>query len=198
VRLVKEIAQGYRELPRTLAFVSHALEIPAEVRYLSARFTLRLPDRNRLLALIREEAQAWQHAGPNRAFRANRDAIDQLARNLLGVTESDARRLIRNAIRNDGAITQADVKEVMRAKYELLSPGGIVSFEHDTATFAEVAEVAGLDNLKAWIDRRRAAFLGGGTGRDRPAGCCSWVFRGRQEPGRQGRRRPFRGTAPAR
>jgi hypothetical protein len=167
VRLVKEIAQGYAGLPRTLAFISHFLEIPPEVRHLSAHFTLRLPDRDRVLALIREEAQVWQHERAGRAFRANREAIDQLSRNLLGVTESEARRLIRSAIRKDGAITHADVEEVTRAKYELLSPGGVVSFEYNAATFADVA---GLTNLKGWIDRRRPAFLGGADGGDRPRG----------------------------
>jgi hypothetical protein len=166
VRLIKEIAQGYGELPRTLIFASHALEVPPEVRHLSARFRLRLPDRNRILALIREEAQTWQHAAPRRAFRANREAIDQLSRNLLGVTESDARRLIRTAIRNDGAVTAEDVKEVARAKYELLAPDGAVSFEYDTATFADIA---GLDNLKAWLERRKSGFLGTGNA-DPPKG----------------------------
>ena len=166
VRLIKEIAQGYGELRRGLIFASHALEIPPEVRHLSARFRLRLPDRNRILALIREEAQAWQHAVKGRAFRANREAIEQLSRNLLGVTESDARRLIRTAIRNDGAITAEDVKEVARAKYELLAPDGAVSFEYDTATFADIA---GLDNLKAWLERRRGGFLGTTTA-DPPKG----------------------------
>ena len=171
VRLMKEIAQGLAELPRRLVLVSHALETPPELRHLSARFDLRLPDRNRLLALIREEAQLWQHGERGRSFRANRDAVDRLSRNLLGVTESDARRLIRSAIRKDGAITDSDVADVTKAKYDLLSPDCAVSFEYDTASFADVA---GLDNLKAWIDKRRAAVLADAGeragGRDRPKG----------------------------
>jgi SpoVK/Ycf46/Vps4 family AAA+-type ATPase len=174
VRLVKEIAQGFNDVARRLVLVSYALDTPLEVTHLAARFELRLPDRSRLLALIREEAQAWQHAAPSRAFRANRDAVEQLSRNLLGVTESDARRLIRNAIRNDGAITESDVVDLTRAKYELLSPEGAVSFEYDTASFGDVA---GLDNLKRFIDRRKRAFLDDGAGSgsggkppDRPKG----------------------------
>jgi SpoVK/Ycf46/Vps4 family AAA+-type ATPase len=167
LRLIKEIAQGYGELPRTLVLVSHALEVPPGLRHLCARFELRLPDRNRILALIREEAQAWQHGGTKRSLRAAREAVDQLSRNLLGVTESDARRLIRNAIRKDGAITQEDVEEVKRAKYELLSPGGVVSYEYDTRSFADLA---GLANLKAWIDRRRGPFLDPTRDRDHPKG----------------------------
>ena len=174
VRLIKEIAQDFDYLPRRLVLISHALHAPPELRHLAASFSLRLPDRNRLLALIREEAQRWQHEAqrsqleaPKRSFRANREAVDQLSRNLLGVTESDARRLIRNAIVKDGAITESDVSDVTKAKYELLSSDGAVSFEYDTASFADVA---GLNNLKAWIDRRRNALLSVDRQGDRPKG----------------------------
>ncbi|MBK5941967.1 AAA family ATPase [Halochromatium roseum] len=168
VRLLKEIAQGFNEsAPRRLVLVSHALESPPELRHLCARFELRLPDRQRLLALIREEAQRWQYADPKRSFRASRSAVEQLSRNLLGVAESDARRLIRNAIIKDGAITESDVTEVTRAKYQLLSPEGAVSFEYDTASFAEVA---GLERLKAWVDLRRGPFLAAEQGADCPKG----------------------------
>jgi SpoVK/Ycf46/Vps4 family AAA+-type ATPase len=168
VRLLKEIAQGFAEAgPRRLVLVSHALATPAELRHLCARFELRLPDRQRLLALIRDEAQRWQYADRGRSFRASRSAVEQLSRNLLGVTESDARRLIRNAIVNDGAITESDVADVTRAKYELLSPEGVVSFEYETASFAEVA---GLAELKAWLERRRAPFLSADADADRPKG----------------------------
>jgi hypothetical protein len=167
LRLIKEIAQGHAELPRTLVLVSHALEVPGELRHLCARFELRLPDRNRILALIREEAQAWRQGGARPGLRAAREAVDQLSRNLIGVTESDARRLIRNAIRNDGAITAEDVEEVKRAKYELLSPEGIITYEYDTRSFADLA---GLANLKAWVDRRRGPFLDPARSRDHPKG----------------------------
>jgi hypothetical protein len=65
VRLLKEIGQSFDEVARRLVLVSHALETPPELRHLSARFALHLPDRNRILALIREEAQQWQQAAPN-------------------------------------------------------------------------------------------------------------------------------------
>jgi SpoVK/Ycf46/Vps4 family AAA+-type ATPase len=167
VRLIKEIAQGYSDRPRTLVLVSHALDVPPELKHLCARFELRLPDRSRILALVREEAQTWKQSANSRGVRAAREAVDQLAQNLLGVTESDARRLIRNAIRNDGAIDESDVAEVKKAKYELLSPNGILSFEYDTRSFADLA---GLDNLKAWVDKRREPFLDLDRTRDHPRG----------------------------
>lgn len=167
VRLIKEIGQQHAELRRTLIFLSHRMEVPPEVRHLSARFSLSLPDRSRLLGLIREEAELWQGQAPGRSVRADRTAVEQLAGNLLGVTESDARRLIRTAIQSDGAITQEDVQEVMRAKYELLSPEVAISFEYDTARFADLA---GLENLKGWLERRRQPFLAAADPVDRPRG----------------------------
>ncbi|TCT20311.1 hypothetical protein [Thiobaca trueperi] len=164
VRLLKEIAQGYAELPRTLVLVSHGLEIPSELRHLSARFSLRLPDRSRIMALIREEAKRWQESGEQGPVRASREAVEQLAGNLLGITESDARRLIRNAIRHDGAIPQEDVKTVKRAKYELLSPEGIISFEHDTRSFADIAGLASGSEGEGWSSHSgHAADLDGRT-----------------------------------
>ncbi|MEW7977632.1 MAG: hypothetical protein AB2814_09415 [Candidatus Sedimenticola endophacoides] len=59
-RLIKEIAQGYETTPRTLVLISHAIEIPPEIRHLSASFRLSLPDRAGIRRLIREEAEGWQ------------------------------------------------------------------------------------------------------------------------------------------
>ncbi|MFT6113464.1 MAG: hypothetical protein ACI910_002942 [Oleispira sp.] len=56
----------------------------------------------------------------------------------------------------DGAISQDDVPEVSKAKMELLNMDGIISFESDTARFGEVA---GLSNMKTWLNKRREAFL---------------------------------------
>ena len=166
VRLLKEIAQGHDSIPRTLVLISHALEIPAELRHLTASFELHLPDRAGLAALIREEAKQWE-ARSGRSVRASRDAVKQLATNQLGMTTSDARRLIREAIHNDGAITSDDIPEVMKAKFQLLSGEGVIGFEHDTARFGDVA---GLTRLKEWLEQRKPAFSGKSSSLDRPKG----------------------------
>ncbi len=146
VRLLKEIAQGYEDSARTLVLVSHALDIPPELRHLAVRFNLRLPDRAGMVALINEEARQWEGRHGHRV-KASRTAVKQLADNLLGMTALDARRLIRDAIERDGAITRDDIPTLMQAKYRLLGGDGLIGFEHDTARFSEIA---GLNNLKLW------------------------------------------------
>lgn len=59
-------------------------------------------------------------------------ALDRLLRHLGGLTEIDARRLIRNAIYDDGPITEKDLPQVTRLKYQLRDQGGALSFELDT------------------------------------------------------------------
>ncbi|MEJ2435950.1 MAG: AAA family ATPase, partial [Pseudolabrys sp.] len=67
------------------------------------------------------------------------------------------RRLARKAIYDDGAITDSDLPEVMKAKYELIGGDGLLTFEYDTQRFADVG---GMANAKRWLSLRRAAFHG--------------------------------------
>ena len=166
IRLIKEIAQDYENTPRTLILVSHSATIPPEIRHLSARFTLHLPDRGRIRNLIKEEAIKWQQTQKQK-IEVSREAVDQLAGNLLGLTTSDARRLIHHAIQDDGAITKDDLPKVAEAKFQLMGGDGLITFEYDTADFSDVA---GLSHLKKWLEHRRSAFTGKSSSLDRPKG----------------------------
>ena len=167
VRYVKEIAQDHGDNPRTLVLISHAIEPPEEVRHLATRFVVALPDRLALKGLIREEIRRWQGNHPGRLLRVDPEAVQRLAHNLGGVSATDARRLVRNAIEDDGAISASDVPAVMRAKHALLNRGGLVSFEYDIKDFAAVA---GLDRFKAWLAQRAGAFRGEEPTFDPPKG----------------------------
>jgi SpoVK/Ycf46/Vps4 family AAA+-type ATPase len=156
VRMIREIAMGYGEAAHTLVFISHACDLPDELKSLSARFELALPDRTALEQWIREEAKDWAAGHPGKKVKTDNLTLDHLLKQLGGLPESDARRLIRNAIHDDGAITESDLPDVLRAKYELLDQGGALSFELDTAQFGEVG---GLNTLKRWLEQRKRAFL---------------------------------------
>ena len=167
VRMIREIAMGYGKAPHTLVFISHACNLPSELKSLSARFELALPDRTALERWVREEAKNWAAGQPGKKVKTDNLTLDHLLKQLGGLTESDARRLIRNAIHDDGAITESDLPDVLRAKYELLDQGGALSFELDTAQFGEVG---GLNALKRWLEQRKRAFLEPDPALDAPKG----------------------------
>lgn len=156
IRLLKEIAQDHHHLGHTLVLVSHDIEVPPELENLAAEFSLSLPDTERLEAIVREEASDWSKANPGNRVKTDRDTLDVMVRHLRGLTTSDARRIIRSVIFDDGAIKPDDLERVTKARYRLIENNGALSCEFDTAEFSDVG---GLRNLKRWIELRRTAFL---------------------------------------
>ncbi len=94
-------------------------------------------------------------------MRTDNRTLQQVVKNLRGMSHAEARALARNLICDDGAITQEDLPELNKAKFQLLDLEGVLSFEHDTARFAEVG---GLANLKRWLGERQDIFLNGKGG----------------------------------
>ena len=166
VRLLKEIALGSGPGKPTLVLVSHACKLPAEVQRHAARFSLALPSEDELLSIVREEAARWSEQNRNARVRTDNRTLQQVVKNLRGLSHGEARNLARNLICDDGAITQEDLPELNKAKFQLLDLEGVLSFEHDTARFAEVG---GLGNLKRWLGQRQGIFLEG-KGVDLPKG----------------------------
>ncbi len=166
IRYIKDIALDYERLGNTLVLVSHALTIPQELGRLTATFNLRLPSDEELLAMVRKQAQEWARLHKGRKVTTDSRTLDKLIANLRGVTHSDAQILIRRAVFADGAISDSDIPEINKLKFELLDAEGVLHYEYDTESFANVA---GLKNLKAWLRLREHELLRP-NGKDRPKG----------------------------
>lgn len=167
VRLLKDIALRDDRNRPTLALISHTLKMPPELSRLTAYFRLRLPTEAQLEAIIREEARLWASEGKGHRVRTDQQTLAQLMTNLKGLSFDDSRRLIRSAIRDDGAIDESDLPEINRAKFQLMDMEGVLSFEYQTEKFSSVG---GLKGLKHWLEQRKGAFLNGGLKGDTPKG----------------------------
>jgi hypothetical protein len=157
VRLLKDICLSYEQFPRTIVLLSDAINLPHELESYSARFEVSVPGRDERRELIEGVAREWTVANPGSRVKADPRALELLVENLGGLTTGDTRRLARKAIFDDGALSQADLPATMQAKYALLNRSGVLSFEHDTAKFADVG---GLGRLKTWLKHRKPAFDG--------------------------------------
>jgi SpoVK/Ycf46/Vps4 family AAA+-type ATPase len=157
VRLIRKIAQDYELTPRTLILVSHGLKVPPELEKLTAHFRLSLPDAEGVKVILKEEVAAWEAANAGQKVQGEREAFDTLLRHLGGMSGEDVRRLARSAIAENGAITMEQVGRIVSRKHEMLAKDSVLSFELDTGRFSDVA---GLANLKKWLEQRKAAFLG--------------------------------------
>ncbi|MCG8394381.1 MAG: AAA family ATPase [Pseudomonadales bacterium] len=159
VRLLKEIALHHERLHHSLVLISHEFTIPPEIRRYCTRFSLSMPDEKQLEHIVQDEARRFKQEKGARV-RADRESLDRLIRNLRGLSVEDARKLARGAIIHDGAITEADLPEVNKAKFALMEMDGVLSYEYDTESFANVG---GLQGLKDWLAKREHAFHGGNS-----------------------------------
>jgi SpoVK/Ycf46/Vps4 family AAA+-type ATPase len=156
VRLIKDIALDYAKVARTLVFFSAQIELPEELSRFAARFKLALPGMDDVRRMIGVEIQLRERETGSKV-RVEPRALELLVQHLSGMTEADGRRLVRVAIRDDGAITLDDIARVLKAKSELLGNSSVLSVQIDTSQFAGIA---GMRNLKRWLQQRRDAFLG--------------------------------------
>ncbi len=195
MRLLKDIAQDYERCARTVVLISYATEIPHELEHLSAQVALALPDRDERRRLVEEVARQWMRANPRQAVKVDPRALELLVENMSGLSATDTQRLARKAIFDHGAIEASDVPRVMRAKYEMLNHGGVLRYEPDSA---RLADVGGLANLKAWLQKRCAGLRRFGARARRPQGRAAAGRAGlRQEPGGARLRRHFQRAAAA-
>lgn len=156
VRRLREIINGFQRTARVLIFVSPKLELPDEILRASARFKLRIPEREDLWKLVVEEVQLYESLQGERIL-ADKEVIQQFVMQLGGLCIEDARRIVRECLNADGRIGREDLSRIARFKQEQLGAASTISLELDTGSFADVGGLAG---LKRWLTVRRKAFLG--------------------------------------
>jgi SpoVK/Ycf46/Vps4 family AAA+-type ATPase len=157
IRRIKDIALNHDRNLHTLVLISHHIQMPSELKLFYARFELSLPTREMLRQSCYDQAAKWRDENSGKNVKSSSKNLDKLIDNLLGLPLSDAERLIRTAIYNDGVIDDADLPEITQAKFRLLNSDSVLAFEYDTAKFENVG---GLANLKEWLKLRKAIFLG--------------------------------------
>lgn len=167
IRRLKDIALTYDKHYSTVVIVGPSLKIPEELLPFTATFRLPLPTPDELRGIVMDVAGEWGAAHSQREVETTNKALDMLVRSLGGLTATDARRIALRAINDNGIINDADLPEVMRAKYELLGRDSLLSFENETVRFAEVG---GMRRLRQWLLVRKDVFLASQPSLDPPRG----------------------------
>ena len=152
IRLLKDIALRNQSANHKVVLLSYALKLPPELTRYAYSTSLSLPTEEEILAIIRDEARAWAGKLGVDKVKTDNVTLQKLVNNLKGLPHQDVRRLAHGAIADDGAITEVDLPELTRAKFELMDMDGVLHFEYSTA---HLRDVAGLKNLKVWLENRR-------------------------------------------
>jgi SpoVK/Ycf46/Vps4 family AAA+-type ATPase len=153
-RMIREIAFDYTNLRETMVFVSSRVSLHSDLQRMSATFHMARIGAEEVKKLIKEEADLYMYE-QEKNLNADRVAYDMLVQHLVGMSREDARRLIRQSIEHEGAITMEDVARVLRIKHESLGKGGTLQM---VTEMDRLESVGGLRRVKKWLELRRATF----------------------------------------
>jgi len=152
LRLLREIAQTHASSGRTLILISPNLSLPSKLARHAATLTLSLPDEQRIREILEEEFDFyWRNYGPVQRDPALEDVM---VRYVSGLCEEDVRRLLRQSVRDDGALTREDLQRAVLYKQKSL-PGLTLETGLDG-----VEAIGGLKQLRRWLSQRKPVFLG--------------------------------------
>ncbi|HEU4520558.1 MAG TPA: AAA family ATPase [Thermoanaerobaculia bacterium] len=153
-RLLREIVTGLHSPRSAVVITGDPIELPKDMEALAVRFDLQLPDANEIRDMIRQVVDSMSSRGRVRIDLGRDDAI-RLVRSLSGLTLSQIRRVIAQAVIADNALTVDDIERVIRWKGELIEKAGLLEF---FPLEGNHFELGGFERLKQWLDRARIGF----------------------------------------
>jgi SpoVK/Ycf46/Vps4 family AAA+-type ATPase len=154
VRRLRDLAQGFRVKRRSLILTAPAFSMPLELKKEIVWYELTLPDRQELKELVRHVVHDIAAKHPINV-QVDAKTGGTLIDSLMGLTLSEAERLLTRVIMDDGALDGDDIPAIQDAKKDKIAESGILEFFQRGDSFAEVG---GLKHLKHWLRVRQGAF----------------------------------------
>jgi SpoVK/Ycf46/Vps4 family AAA+-type ATPase len=154
LRRLRELAASFREVKRSIVLTAPVLKLPAELHDDAVPFRIELPDGVLLLKVVQSTIAEF---GPQGHIKVELDqaGLKQLALNLSGLTMEEARRTLAKCILERNRVDARSVSDVLEAKRSALRQEGTLTYLKADSNFADVA---GLNNLKEWLRKRRGAM----------------------------------------
>jgi hypothetical protein len=146
-RRFRDVAREFAQNHSTLVLLGARIELPASIEAEAVRVPLSLPARDELEVVARAVLRSAGVTVPDRGVSALLDAVT-------GLTLNQARQTVAAAVL-DGMLTPSDVKQVLERKVQAISEGGLLEY-HPAEDNAY--ELAGMANLKQWLERASLAF----------------------------------------
>ncbi len=146
-RHFRDVVSAFRETRSTVVLVGADVTLPAAVDADTVRIRLALPDRRELEEVVRSVLRAAGAQPPPRGVDALLDAVR-------GLTLNQARQHAAAAVL-DGMLTPSDVARVVDRKVKTIADGGLLEYH---PAEGNAFELAGMANLKGWLERAALAF----------------------------------------
>jgi hypothetical protein len=166
LRAWREAVDACRRSGSTLVLIDHRAPTAEVVRATATHFDLDLPDEKELEAVAKVALSRLKVDEPF-TLALNQAQFTALVRNLRGLTREQAATVVRDLAVDDDRLDAKDVQAAAVLKRRLLRHQGLL----DTIEApVDLAQVAGVRQLKSWLQERAAAIDGTLPGIEPPRG----------------------------
>jgi len=153
-RSLLEAAVHYKQDRRGLFLTAPKLEIPPALEKEIMIVTLALPDAAEIKSLI-YRVVAGLRGGASVKIEMTPDQMGRLINALQGLTLEEAERAMVQVVLEDRRLDSRDIDRILEVKQRTLMRDVLLDF---IPSSQDLGDVAGLNNLKAWLMRRAGAF----------------------------------------
>ena len=157
-RRLRDVADDFRTSRRSIVILAASIFLPPELSADAVEFALGLPSADELLRGVKcTIVELASTHGVQSALDAA--AMGELAKNLTGLPEEEALRVLRQCVLTRGKADPALLADVLEAKRQALRTEGLLETVKRDASFHDVA---GLQHLREWIAKRKSAWTAEG------------------------------------
>src|SRR5256714_13287896 len=153
-RRVRELAEKFRTVRRSIVITAAAMQLPPDLQGDSVPFQLGLPAAEELLAGVKA-VLADLNRTQQIPIALDIVGISQLTRNLVGLSQEEALRTLRMCILSRKRADAGLLDAVLDAKRKALRSEGLLETVRRDTSFADIA---GLKRLRDWIAKRKSAL----------------------------------------
>jgi len=153
-RALRELAEKWTHTASAIVLTGDPVELPRDLDAMALHFTLELPDEDERRVAVRNVVDAMK-ARQTVHVDLSREDAQRLLQALAGLTLQQTRRVIAQAIIEDGKLSPLDIERVIRWKGEIIDQGGLLEFfPLEDNHF----ELGGFARLKEWLANARTGF----------------------------------------
>ena len=152
---LKDAAWAFGRRDGAIIVTGADLEIPTPLKELSATLSLPLPNPDEYRDLVMHVYRDLKKQIHVEVHMTQRE-LDQLVSHLKGLTLLEAEKVLTKVMVEDNMLSPADIGRVIVAKRDIIGRDGLLEYY---PVEENAADIAGLNGLKGWLEKRRNILL---------------------------------------
>jgi SpoVK/Ycf46/Vps4 family AAA+-type ATPase len=129
-------------------------QVPAGLERFVSTFRLSSPSAEQYYQFVKEILEEVHARMPLRV-KLSSGEVSRLLNQLRGLTLFEVKKILTKMLVEDNELTAEDIPKIAEAKKQIIERSGVLEY---FSAHERMTEIAGLNNLKSWLGKRKVAF----------------------------------------